>query len=96
MREAPTAVPGSKPKAAAACWVRPSPSRLPGGHVTLPVWQETDKLLDLLSGYFLGARLTIFEFTYFGKVIFQQVFQSDAAPETGVPSFWGAVGPFTY
>lgn len=36
MREAPTAVPGSKPKSAAASCVRPSPSGLPGGHVTLP------------------------------------------------------------
>lgn len=56
--EAPTAVPGSKPRAAAAVGVRPSPSRLPGGHVTLPVGRETDKLLHLLSGLFLGAWLT--------------------------------------
>lgn len=50
MREAPTAVPGSKPKSAAASWVRPSPKGLPGGHVTLPAWQKTAQLQQKMRG----------------------------------------------
>lgn len=94
MREAPTAVPGSKPKSAAASWVRPSPRGLPGEHVALPAWHKTDALFDLLRGRFLEACLEIM-FTYFGKVVLQQILQSNAGQETGIPSFWRAVGPFT-
>lgn len=35
-------------------------------------------------------------FTYFGTVVFQEILQSDASPKTGIPSFWGAISPFTH
>lgn len=50
MREAPTAVPGSRPKPAAASGVRPSPKGLPGGHVTVPGWQKTAQLQQKMRG----------------------------------------------
>lgn len=40
MREDPTAVPGFRPNSAAASWVRPSPSGLPGADVLLPTGQR--------------------------------------------------------